>query len=70
VLADNEQLSPPDVIDSRVFGHFPLANVMGRVIYRATSALDHEPVRNSSRSIMADLPVLEHEVQVEDLVKG
>jgi hypothetical protein len=30
VLADNEQLAPPHVIDSRSFGPLPLSLVMGR----------------------------------------
>lgn len=30
VLADNEQLEPPHVIDSRSFGPLPLSNVVGR----------------------------------------
>ena len=33
VLADNEELTPPDVIDSRSFGPVPLENVMGRIMY-------------------------------------
>ena len=30
VLADNEQLAPPHVIDSRSFGPLPLASIVGR----------------------------------------
>lgn len=32
VLADNEQLQPPDVIDSRSFGPLPLHHVLGRIM--------------------------------------
>jgi len=34
VLADNEALSPPDVIDSRAFGYLDMDLIRGRVIYR------------------------------------
>jgi hypothetical protein len=33
VLADNEALEPPEVIDSRSFGPLPLPNVLGRIMY-------------------------------------
>lgn len=36
VLADNEQLSPPDVIDSRAFGYLDMNLIQGRVIYRVS----------------------------------
>lgn len=32
VVADNEQLQPPHVIDSRSFGPLPLQNVLGRIM--------------------------------------
>lgn len=34
VLADNEELGPPDVIDSRAFGYLDMNLIEGRVIYR------------------------------------
>lgn len=34
VLADNEGLAPPDVIDSRAFGYLDMNLITGRVIYR------------------------------------
>jgi hypothetical protein len=36
VLADNEQLEPPDVIDSRAFGYLDMSLIQGRVIYRVS----------------------------------
>jgi hypothetical protein len=36
VLADNEALSPPDVIDSRAFGYLDMNLITGRVIYRVS----------------------------------
>lgn len=38
VLADNEQLEPPDVIDSRAFGYLDMNLIQGRVIYRVRQA--------------------------------
>lgn len=34
VLADNEALEPPEVIDSRAFGYLDMNLITGRVIYR------------------------------------
>lgn len=33
VVADNEDLDPSQVIDSRSFGPLPIENVMGRIMY-------------------------------------
>lgn len=41
VLADNEALEPPHVIDSRTFGPLPLVHILGRVMYSARSETDH-----------------------------
>jgi inner membrane protease subunit 1 len=55
------------VIDSRTFGHIPLSNIVGRVIYAASSRVDHAPVINNPVSVAADQPVIEGEVDVEKL---
>lgn len=34
VLADNEALEPPEVIDSRAFGYLDMNLITGRVVYR------------------------------------
>ncbi|KAF6257843.1 hypothetical protein COO60DRAFT_1626673 [Scenedesmus sp. NREL 46B-D3] len=47
VLADNEELSPPDVIDSRAFGYLDMRLIMGRVLYRVRNASEHGRVANS-----------------------
>lgn len=65
LLADNEKLSPPAVIDSRTFGHLPLSNILGRIIYFASSRTDHGPVINSPRSTEADRAVVEGEVDID-----
>lgn len=67
VLADNERLQPPNVIDSRTFGHIPFNTVLGRVIYSASSASDHGPVQNSPESMARDEAVIEAEVEPEAL---
>ncbi len=67
VLADNADLPPPHVIDSRAFGPLPLSAVLGRVLYCARSQTDHGPVENSEAALAADAPVLEAELDVEEL---
>ena len=47
VLADNPELEPPHVIDSRSFGPLPFSSILGRVMYSARSEKDHGPVENS-----------------------
>ena len=59
VLADNADMQPPNVIDSRTFGFIPFTNVVGRVIYSGTSASDHAPVTNSPLAQLMDDPILE-----------
>ena len=67
VLADNSELEPPNVIDSRTFGPLPLANVLGRILYAARSDSDHGPVENSAEGMAADAPVMEMELDVQRL---
>lgn len=67
VLADNAELKPPDVIDSRSFGFIPMTNVVGRVIYAGHSRQAHGPVTNSPLAQIVDDPVIEQEVDPEDL---
>jgi hypothetical protein len=66
VLADNEELKPPAVIDSRTFGPLPVKNIMGRVIYYARKN-DHGPVENSRPAMSADAAVLEAELDLDKL---
>ncbi|GAX83988.1 hypothetical protein CEUSTIGMA_g11413.t1 [Chlamydomonas eustigma] len=69
VLADNPEMKPPQVIDSRTFGFIPLSNIVGRVIYSGTSAVDHAPVTNSPLAQAMDDPILEAEVCLEELFR-
>ena len=66
VLADNEELRPPAVVDSRTFGPLPVENIMGRVIYYARKN-DHGPVENSRPAMSADAAVLEAELDLDKL---
>lgn len=70
VLADNEELSPPDVIDSRAFGYLDMRLIMGRVIYRVRNASEHGRVANSPVSEADDTAVVEGEVDVEAIAAG
>lgn len=70
VLADNEQLEPPEVIDSRAFGYLDMRLIMGRVIYRVRNSKQHGPVANSPQSEAADAAVIEGEVDVDELAAG
>eukprot|EP00798_Chlamydomonas_sp_ICE-L_P020781 gene20781-27605_t len=67
VLADNVNLRPPQVIDSRTFGFIRMDSILGRVIYSAASATKHGPVKNNVLSVVLDRPVFEQEVDVDKL---
>ena len=66
MLADNEELQPRP-IDSRSFGPLPLGNIIGRIIYHASSQTDHNPVTNSKEVTQSDLAVLNTELDVNAL---
>ncbi|XVF21575.1 hypothetical protein REPUB_Repub12eG0101400 [Reevesia pubescens] len=68
VLADNENLKPKEAKDSRLFGPVPMTGIVGRVIYCLRTAVDHGPVQNSHYSMQKDSPVLEVELDVDDMV--
>ncbi|KAI8463423.1 MAG: hypothetical protein J3K34DRAFT_444121 [Monoraphidium minutum] len=67
VLADNPELGPPDVIDSRAFGYLPMTSILGRIIYKVRSSDAHGPVINSPMAAAADAPVIDAEVDAEAL---
>lgn len=67
MLADNEELNPPDVIDSRSFGALPMQNILGRVMYFASSAARHGRVENNPWAQIADAPILAAELDLEKL---
>ncbi|CAK7346392.1 unnamed protein product [Dovyalis caffra] len=70
VLADNEKVKPKEANDSRTFGPISMSNIVGRVIYCLQTAVDHGPVQNSHYSMRKDSPVLEVELDVEELAKN
>ncbi|KAF8065520.1 MTS1 [Scenedesmus sp. PABB004] len=70
VLADNERLSPPDVIDSRAFGYLDMRLITGRVLYRVGPGGAHGRVANSPASEADDDAVIESEVDAGALAEG
>ncbi|WCJ38314.1 Peptidase S24/S26A/S26B/S26C family protein [Euphorbia peplus] len=70
VVADNEKLKAKEANDSRNFGPVPMSDIVGRVIYCLRSAVDHGPVQNSVFSTHKDIPVLDVELDVEELAKN
>ncbi|KAB5568259.1 hypothetical protein DKX38_002052 [Salix brachista] len=70
VLADNDKLKPKEANDSRTFGPISISNIVGRVIYCLQTAVDHGPVQNSHFSMRKDSPVLEVELDVEEMAKN
>lgn len=70
VLSDNESLKPKEAKDSRIFGPVPMSDIVGRVLYCLRTAVDHGPVQNSPYSTRKDSPVLEVELDVEEMAKN
>ncbi|GLT57286.1 hypothetical protein SLA2020_302690 [Shorea laevis] len=70
VLADNDKLKPKEARDSRLFGPIPMTNIIGRAIYCLRTAVDHSPVQNSHYSMQRDSPVLEVELDIDEMVKN
>ncbi|VFQ93894.1 unnamed protein product [Cuscuta campestris] len=70
VEADNGNIKPKDAYDSRTFGPVSMANIVGRVIYCLRSAVDHGPINNSKFGATKDYPVLEVELDVEEMIKN
>ncbi|PQM36263.1 uncharacterized protein Pyn_39960 [Prunus yedoensis var. nudiflora] len=70
VLADNESLKPKEANDSRKFGPVSMTDIVGRVIYCLRTAVDHGPVQNSHSSMRKDTPVLQVELDVDEMAKN
>ncbi|KAL3644971.1 hypothetical protein CASFOL_010151 [Castilleja foliolosa] len=70
VLADNKDLKSTEAHDSRTFGPVTMGDIVGRVIYCLRNAVDHGPVDNSHHSKKQDLPVLEVELDVNEMAKN
>ncbi|XAR61093.1 Signal peptidase I [Bertholletia excelsa] len=70
VLSDNENLKGKEAKDSRLFGPISMTDIVGRVLYCLRTAVDHGPVRNSHFSMRSDFPVLEVELDVDEMAKN
>ncbi|XP_009614289.1 mitochondrial ATP-independent inner membrane protease subunit 2-like isoform X2 [Nicotiana tabacum] len=70
VLADNENVKPKEAKDSRTFGPVSLTDIVGRAIYCLRTAVDHGPVNNSNFSVQKDSPVLEVELDVDEMARS
>ncbi|XP_043692662.1 uncharacterized protein LOC122643092 [Telopea speciosissima] len=70
VTSDNESLKPKEAKDSRTFGPVPMTNIVGRVIYEMRTAVDHGPIQNSYFGMRKDSPVLEVELDVDEMAKS
>ena len=65
LTADNEELSPPDVEDSRTFGPVQLGNIVGRCIYAIRSKSDRQHIANNDRWRALDRDVVAVELTDE-----
>jgi hypothetical protein len=65
VEADNAKLEPPNVEDSRTFGPLPMAMILGRCIYAATSLTDHALIQNAATWKDDDKEIVEFEFDPE-----
>ncbi|XP_058770956.1 mitochondrial ATP-independent inner membrane protease subunit 2-like [Vicia villosa] len=70
VVAENEKLKVKEANDSRTFGPIHMTNIVGRVLYCLRSAVDHGRVQNSPFSMQNDSPVLEVELDVDEMAKS
>ncbi|KAK6937769.1 hypothetical protein RJ641_031277 [Dillenia turbinata] len=70
VLSDNENLKAKEANDSRLFGPVSVTDIVGRVIYCLRTAVDHGPVQNSFFGMRKDAPVLEVELDVDEMAKN
>ena len=67
VVADNVQLKPSEAVDSRSFGPLQFSSITGRVVYYHRSPTEHGAVENSEEARQMDEPVLECELDIEQL---
>ncbi|XP_027934350.1 uncharacterized protein LOC114189839 isoform X1 [Vigna unguiculata] len=71
VVAENEKLkAKQEANDSRTFGPVQMTDIVGRVIYCLRSAVDHGRVQNSYFGMRKDTPVLEVELDVDEMAKS
>ncbi|KAJ4957259.1 hypothetical protein NE237_014042 [Protea cynaroides] len=70
VVSDNDSLKAKEAKDSRTFGPVPMTDIVGRVIYEMRTAVDHSPVKNSHWGMRKDLPVLEVELDIDEMARS
>ncbi|KAJ1417469.1 Peptidase S24/S26A/S26B/S26C [Sesbania bispinosa] len=70
IVAENEKLKAKEANDSRTFGPVHMTDIVGRVIYCLRSAVDHGRIQNSYFSMRKDSPVLEVELDVDEMAKN
>ncbi|KAL2323429.1 hypothetical protein Fmac_027808 [Flemingia macrophylla] len=70
VVAENEKMKAQEANDSRTFGPVQMTNIVGRVIYCLRSAVDHGRIQNSYFGMNKDTPVLEVELDVDEMAKN
>ena len=56
------------MIDSRSFGPLPASLICGRILYYGRPT-DHGPVQNSCDAAEADTPLLETELDVDEITR-
>ncbi|KAL7113092.1 hypothetical protein ACP275_04G042300 [Erythranthe tilingii] len=68
VLADKFDLETEEAYDSRTFGPVNINNIVGRAIYAVSiGRLYHETVYNNLDSVIEDFPVVEVELNIEEM---
>lgn len=70
VVAENEKMKAKEANDSRTFGPVQMTDIVGRVIYCLRSAVDHGRIQNSYFGMKKDMPVLEVELDVDEMAKN
>lgn len=65
VAAENEELEPPHVEDSRTFGPVQLSNVVGRCIYAIRSKADRDHIANNDKWAALDRDIVSVELTDE-----
>ncbi|KAL8055199.1 hypothetical protein ABFX02_04G042100 [Erythranthe guttata] len=70
VVSDNNNLKTKEAYDSRTFGPVNMIDIVGRAIYCLRNAVDHGPVNNSDISTKQDAPVIEVELDVDEMAKN
>ena len=65
VTAENQELEPPHVEDSRTFGPVQLSNIVGRCIYAIRSKADRDHIANNAKWAALDRDIVAVELTEE-----